>query len=580
VNGGGGESPTHRRGSVVPSSVEATREQNQVGYLPPPGRRRRAACESMHGLPRVGSRLLHRVVLVALALALVGLIEFLPHVLHGGLYVDDWADLSFYRFAPSPRFANAVSIIHFNDPRPLLAYWKVAAVALFGQHGSYYLVLALLLSILVSLLLAVLLLRLGYGTVFSVAVAVLVLLFPWSDSVHLWSTASLNQIALSFYLAGLIVAVHGLSHRGVVAVGWHAAALSLFTLSMLTYEAAATLIPLSGLVYLAVYNWRTIRWVVLLDFLFGVALAVLTYRLHSHGRSRPGLTTALSDLSPTLHQLVGLGARAVDPVTDGATVVLTVIVVIALVRFVQLRRGGRMSAELWRNGLTVAFAALFTLIAVLPYAGSGGHPLDPGINNRGNIVVALPIVVGVIALVQVIASMWVRHNGARRAFVTLLLIVIGVSYAVHVRNDASHWDDATKIQHRVLTVARTLVPDPAPGSVVFVLGYPAMTAPGVPTFSQTWDLGPAVSVRYGRPIGGYPVFAGAQLQCVSSGVYPISPPGPYDALQGGEGPLLEVAYKRAFLIDIATSQLQRLSSQARCQDAARGLRPAPFTDSR
>jgi hypothetical protein len=119
---------------------------------------------------------------VLLVLVAVGMAAFLPHLLHGGLYVDDWADLFSYRFAPPPRFTHAVASIHFNDPRPLLAYWKVAAVALFGAHGSYYLVLALLLGIAVSLLLAGLLSMLGFSSAFALAVAVLALLFPWSDS--------------------------------------------------------------------------------------------------------------------------------------------------------------------------------------------------------------------------------------------------------------------------------------------------------------------------------------------------------------------------------------------------------------
>jgi hypothetical protein len=354
--------------------------------------------------------------------------------------------------------------------------------------------------------------------------------------------------------------------------------LALFAVSMLTYEAAAALIPLSGLVYLAAHSWRVVRRFAVVDFLFGLGLVAVTYHLHSHGRQRPGISVALRDLPATLHQLVGVGTRAVDPFTGSTGVVVAVLLVAVLVRLGQLYRQSEFPTAIRRSGLAIAGAALAAVVAVLPFAGSGGHPLDPGINNRGNILVALPIVVGVVALANAISFTAMKQQLARRALAACLLVVIATSYAIHVRADASRWDAATAIQHRVLRITSRLFPHPPPQSATFVVGYPAMTAPGVPTFSQIWDLGPALSLHYDQPVGGYPMFAGARLDCMAGGVYPISPPGPYDALHGGEGSPLRVTYRRAFLIDAAGHGLYRLKSRFRCQRIARELRPGPFID--
>jgi hypothetical protein len=71
--------------------------------------------------------------------------------------------------------------------------------------------------------------------------ASLVLLFPWSDSNRLWAMASYNQLAVVFWLLGLLLALRGFRSTGRAAVLLHAGALLLYAAGIAVYE----LVPVS-----------------------------------------------------------------------------------------------------------------------------------------------------------------------------------------------------------------------------------------------------------------------------------------------------------------------------------------------
>jgi hypothetical protein len=512
---------------------------------------------------------------VGVLVALVGVaaVVFWPHILHGGFYLDDWPSLYRYHFLG---FGRAVSVTHTYDPRPLLAYLKIAEVALFGMHTVYYHAAAVAVGLAVSILLTLVLTRLGIGLSLAGAAGLLALLLPWADSVHLWAAGSLNQVALVLYLAGLLAALHSAGREHGTRVLWHLLALILFTLSMLTYESQAALIPASGLLYLILREWRSIRWLAAVDLGFGGALAAIAYSLHSHGRGRAGVAGAWRDLGSLLRELGVLAAQAIDPFTSHPVLVVAGLGALTLAWAGWLRDRRALPRSARPLAVALLLAGGFSVLAALPLAGSGLHPLGPGFQNRANVAIVAPVAILVVLAVQLIGVVWVRPVAVRAALVGLVLVAIAADYSVRLRDDISRWDQAALIQHRILRDAQGLVSHPAPRSTMLVTGYPAMTAPGIPTLSQSWDLGAALSLLYRIPIRGLPLFGSARLRCTGRGVYPVSAPGPYDALQGGEDSRLLTPYGRAVLLDAASRTVQPLAARSRCRRAARLLHPAPF----
>ena len=504
----------------------------------------------------------------------IAAIVFLPSILHGGF--DNWGNLDLYQVSPPPRFANAVAVIHSYDPRPLLAYLKIGEAALFGSHAVLYRVTAVGLGVLVALLVALVMLRLRLGTRLALISGLLTLVFPWADSTRLWSVASLNQVALILYLAALLAALEGLRWERIRAIGWHGLAWLLFAGSMLTYEAAAALIPFTGVLYVLVSRSRQARRLAVLDFAFGMALAGLTYALHSHGRSRATLHSALADLGHVLHDLAVLAPRSIDPFTSDAGVIIVALAVLTLFRLGWEHRDRGATPAIRQAMVAIVVGLLFSLLAALPLAGSGLSPLKPGILNRGNLDVAIPIAIVVGASVELAMRSWIRGPGAQAVGIGAILLAIAICYSVRVRDDISSWNHAAAIQEKVLRTAEHLASRLNGRMVFFVFGYPAMTAPGVETFAESWNLAPALSLTYSRRVGGIPLFGDAQLRCMAHGVYPLSPPGPDDAVQGGEGPQQLVPYGHALLLDIARRRVAKVTSRHQCVRLADSVHPGPW----
>jgi hypothetical protein len=67
--------------------------------------------------------------------------------------------------------------------------------------------------------------------------------------VRLWPTASINDLAVIFYLLGAIVALRALTAGGYRAMVGHGAADLLFVASVLTYEAVTVVALLTGALY-------------------------------------------------------------------------------------------------------------------------------------------------------------------------------------------------------------------------------------------------------------------------------------------------------------------------------------------
>ena len=129
--------------------------------------------------------------------ALLAVAVYLPHLLYGGWYSDDWGLANLYHFAPGSAFIHTIEVERATfGNRPLLWVDKALMFAVLGMHARAQLALAVALAVLVAVGFFAVLRMLGVATLPSAMIAGLSLVFPWYDSTHLWVTAALNQMAV------------------------------------------------------------------------------------------------------------------------------------------------------------------------------------------------------------------------------------------------------------------------------------------------------------------------------------------------------------------------------------------------
>jgi hypothetical protein len=78
----------------------------------------------------------------------------------------------------------------------------------------------------------------------------LALVFPWADSIRLWSTASMSTVAVALCFLGVSLALAGLARDGRGSVLLHAASVTSYAASILAYQVAGLALLLVIAVYL------------------------------------------------------------------------------------------------------------------------------------------------------------------------------------------------------------------------------------------------------------------------------------------------------------------------------------------
>jgi len=436
--------------------------------------------------------------------------------------------------------------------------------ALFGLDPRPHLALAALLGAAVSLCLFVLLRTLSMPMLPALVIAVLALLFPWSDSVRMWPAASLNSVAVLFYLSGLIVALRGLDRRGRRGIAIHAGADLLYLLSILTYELAAGAVLLRGLLYLerapkgrALRCWAADAVVVLAGLLYSLFATVSARHVGS-------ISERIADLPDFVRESLLLFSSALQPFgTMGRPLQALVLLVAAgvlLLAVLWVRSGSDPALRAWLRwaliGLLAVGAAYFMFLA------SNLHPRDPGIDNRINLLAGPAICLLVYAVVAIACHLLFGRRAAVVAAAAAVLIAGG--YWINLHRDAGEWRDAAATQAAILGEAdHDLLPLPA-GSTVLEFGYPATTAPEVPVFSRRWDLSGALQIRSGgNVVNGFPIYEGIKVSC-----------GPRLLIDGGAGyGRFNLAYRKVFFYGDG-SKLPVGSRQA-CRRSLKRFHPGP-----
>jgi hypothetical protein len=519
-------------------------------------------------------------------LLLVGAAAFGPHVDGGGFYYDDWATYSTYHLGPDAGLiSSAGAFLRVDAQRPLLALWLAASEGVFGADMRLRLAWTALLAVAVASSLYLALRTLGLPRLHAFVIAVLALLFPYSDARWLWSTLSGPAFSLCCYLLGVAVAVGGLRSAGARAVARHAGAIALFALSILTYEITAAAIALTGVLYLGRAPVRAVatRWSVDVVMVALTALLVTSRAVPIIPGGNPHTSLSLHD--QVVHaRLIGsqgavLLARTAWPFADvPKLLVLGVVAALAGAAVVVIRsrrRAADADVRRWLAaavlGLIMAGAGWLTFVPADWYYA----PLQVGIGNRVNMLAGLGLVTVVYAsamLATSLAAHALHVSPGRTAWIAVTFAVaLGVSYAQRVAADVRTWDAAYRRESAALRVMSRLLPGPMPGTTILLFGSPGFRAPGVPIFAASWDLNGAVHRVANDPtLSAYPVLEGSVVRCGLAGV----------TVTGGVLPAeaTPAPYHHVVALDLPSRTVERLMDPRACRQWVARVAPGPLLD--
>jgi len=135
-----------------------------------------------------------------------------------------------------------------------------------------------------------------------------------------------------------------------------------------------------------------------------------------------------------------------------------------------------------------------------------------------------------------------------------------------MRDDIALFNAAHARQAEELSLLEDVVGHPRSGSWLLVFGFPATTAPGIPIFSEPWDMEGAVRLRWNDySLEAFPIF-GRGVSCNPGGIKPLE----FDQRQ------YSVPYERAVFVDLAKRARRRVPSREACLQALPEFTPGPF----
>jgi hypothetical protein len=510
-------------------------------------------------------------------LAILALLVFLPHIQHGGFYLDDWSDAAL-TLHPAGDSGLAPALSHFSEvlssARPVLIAFIPLKYLLFGTHIKALIILSIGLAVLAAGLMYGVLRCLRMPWYHAWLISALTVVYPWFDSTRLWESANPITLAVVFLFAGLWIALVGLAQNS-----WrlHAVAALLYLLSMLTYEITLPFVALLGLLYLVRDGWRAARFRWLTD-LAMVAIAGIWDKAHT-----PKTVSSLSGDITHFDQIVTQGkelvARTAFPVGNHphtSTVVGALAVVFALgIGIYLLRPANRSSDADWslRNWLLLVTFGLS--MAVLGWAIF--IPADPyytpsifGVTNRVNGFAGFGLVLLIYSLIGLGVALVGSLFKAKRWMVAGTTVALGLclgSAYIHVLERHSRlWDDSYNYQLGAIKQIHRAFPNPPPDTTFFAGNYPANITLGVPIFSATWDLDGMVWLTYADPtLRAYPITEELGAECLRNGMRST-----------GEEGLPIARYGAARLINLTTGRTATPRTKAECRVELPQFAPGPL----
>lgn len=545
----------------LPTSPESSRATALRGSLPLAGR---------------------EVLVVLLLLMVVEAMLLGSHLLHGGLYTDEWSITAIQHDSGTWGLFDA--LVGANHDRPLGALYLSVTTALSGTNPHLHALWGLL-SLLATASSVYLLLRLlSLRTRDALVVALLFMVFPFADSAWLWASGSCLAIALA--ALGGSLALVGLRREGRAAVAYHVGALVLFASSILTYQVAAGVICLSVFMYMPRVRRRRaiVLWAV------DVGVVVLTLGLPRLITGAAGATAdPVIPLGEQLDHAKLLANQGLILLTEVLVpfggphrdVVLPIALVIACMGALvawHARTEPTLRNRLYGSLLMVAAGGLVVVAAYAIYVPAPIHlyqPLGKGEENRLNVMASLGYVIIVYGLAMVLATSAVRLLRRPPAWAPAIGLAIAavvfVGYVRRTRQDIAAWDRAGSIQRQELGKLRS-AGRPAPGTTIYAFGGIGSTAPGVYAFRVTWDLNTAVQLLWNdTTLHAYPIFTGTQMTCTTTQVVPVG-------LSNGDGIGQAADYQHVVFYNFRGGHQRRIANVAACRRAVASFIPGPVEE--
>jgi hypothetical protein len=515
--------------------------------------------------------------LVTLILTVVSVAIYGPHVLDGGFTIDDWSHAAAVQYPRESILADYWSTTSLRHG--LVVYIPLTHVVL-GPHPAAHIALAIVMAILMSTALFALLRRLAFTQLQAGAIALLVLLFPWSDTARFWAVAGHISLVIALGIAGVLLALRGLDARAEGrprrGLALHAGALALYALSILTYDIAGAALLLAGALYLT----RAPRRVACLRWAADVAVIVPCLALSWLRADRAQFS--LSEMADHADAIADGGATILalaafpfgSPSRQAVLTVLFTVVVVAVVvrRLLPSSDDARPALGRWiaitGAGALLAAASWAQYIPADPYY----NPVAAGSGNRVNVMAAVGVVIALYGVATLAATLALRGtaNWTRVASLATAAFaaVLAVGYARDTREDQRAWARAATSADAVLATIEKTVPNPRPDSTIYTFGHPGGEAPGISIFGYQWDLRDAVRLRYDRPdLDAYPILEGVGISCLKPGLGPTGS-GWSPALQG-------TRYGTAYFVDVASSTMDRIDSRRECSAVLSKYVPGP-----
>lgn len=497
----------------------------------------------------------------------VGLILYVPHVLSGGFAADDWVDAARFTFHRGGGFWSAVAA-HQVPHRVTWAFLNSVDFELMGLHTVPHLAQAAAAAITGSCLLLLVARRLGVPIVAATGMALLVLVWPFDDSLHLWANGAQMGIAVSLCLAGFLAALSGLDRTGRSTWVLHGVAVILYVAGVLAYELIAPLVILAGTVYVWRVGWRRGSWRWAAD-VAGV-LAAMIFETHANSVGPvAGLHHAgrIGDQAATLlaNTLVPVGSppRVAVLVASGAVAVLGVIA--TCTGAAELRVKARRPVALLVVGTVIVLAGY----AMIVFANEGYEPDGMGLSNRINAVAAIGYATITVALawilIELVKRVVPRPPGVATLCGSLFVLFVAAGGTAHVVSDTADWNHAWVQQKETLATLYRLVPHPSPGTTVFTFGRSGYVAPSVPIFGGGGnnDMLGAVKLLYGTDaVRAFPVLDQMHFEC-----------GPRSVALAATGASSSTRYGHALFVDLRTDRITVPRNKAACTNATHAELP-------
>lgn len=510
-------------------------------------------------------------------LSLLALLLFIPHILHGGLYLDDWSDAAGTLYPPGGHGIGAAlsfakELVSLS--RPVLIFFIPFKYLIFGTHTEYLLALSIFLAVLTAAFLYAILRTLQLPAYHAWVIAALTLAYPWFDSTRFWETTNAITLAIVFALGGLWLALVGLSRQS-----WrlHAGAAVLYLLSMLTYEVTLPFIAMLGVLYTIRNGWKAARYRWAVD-LAMVAAAGLWNRIHTP-KSVSGLSGDLSHLKLIFEHGGELVARTLFPVgiqphTSTMLIALAAVFVAAVIAYLTLpilrtREPGwglRGWLLLGATGLIIAALGWAMFIPADPYY----TPSIFGVTNRVNGFAGFGLVLmayAALGIVGFLAGSLLRgRSWVAPAITVALAVMLGAAYVHVLERHSRLWNSAYAYELTAERKIHQAFPHPPHGTTLFTSGYPANVTLGVTIFAATWDLDGMVKLTYKDPsLRAYPITEELALKCLNGGIR-----------VGEEAAIPPAKYGSAWLFDLETGKRSRPRSQSECSADKPQFAPGPL----